>query len=123
MKLFLLFIMVSCASSMGKVVIERMDDVDEKPSWATLSKPYFQKGEKTFVIGFAEASGTSIISLLNDIASNNGKNRLARYVETEMLSVFQNSIDGVENRNEMARKYASEKSSLYLREIIEENIY
>lgn len=114
--------LASCASN-GIKVVERMDNVDEKPSWATISKPMFKKGDKTFIVGYAEASGTANISLLNDVASNNGKNKVARYVETEMLSVFQNIAEGLEDSNSLARKFASEKSKLFMRDITEEKLY
>lgn len=117
-----LVMLVGCANS-GRKVIQRIDEVSDKPSWASIQKPVYTKKGKRYVVGYAQASETANISLLSEIAFNNAKNRIAKEIETEFLSVFQNISEGVEDSDRYVKKYASEKSKVYLRDVKAEDIY
>jgi hypothetical protein len=52
---FLLAIITGCSSIPRDEVISRIDNLDDKPSWATISKPTYFKDGKVYAVGFAEA--------------------------------------------------------------------
>ncbi|POB13866.1 hypothetical protein [Halobacteriovorax sp. DA5] len=116
-----LFGLFSC-SSMKEKVIERIDGLDEKPSWATISKPTYSKDGKFYAVGISEGAGNASISALGRISDNNAKTELTRIVSNQIGVVLQNVEEGTDGAN-LSRFIGTEKSTLISRKIIPEKRY
>lgn len=112
----------ACSSIQKDEVVQRMDDVSERPSWATLSKPTYAKDGVVYAVGVAEGSADASISALGKVADNNAKTELSRMVTNEVGVVFQNVEEGVEGSN-LSRFVGTEKSLVAMREITPEKRY
>jgi hypothetical protein len=108
--LLLLIIFVTSCSSISEKVISRMDNVDEKPSWATLSKTMFVKEGKVFSVGLTEANAGSRVSALSRVADNNARFELSRTIIDESSFIFQNMEEGAEEGGQLSRFYGNELS-------------
>jgi len=50
-------VLASCAS--GPDILERADDLNDKPDWATVSKPSYENDGKRYFVGFVELDAES----------------------------------------------------------------
>lgn len=90
----LLFAFISCATSYREEVISRVDDLDEKPKWASITKTMYSKGGKVYIVGLSSGPVDSRFSALGRIADNNARFELSRFIKNEMGFVFQNVEEG-----------------------------
>ena len=112
--LVLTIIISSCASYKDRVV-QRMDDLEEKPSWASLHTTTFAKNGKLYSVGFSEGSGSAKISPLLKLASHNARTKLTREVANNIGVVYQAVEEGTDG-GELSRYIGTEKvSSTYSR--------
>jgi hypothetical protein len=118
----LLAIIAGCSSIPRDEVISRIDNLDEKPSWATISKPTYFKDGKVYAVGFAEAEGDARVSALGRIADNNSKSEISRLVNNKIGVAFQNVEEGTGGSG-LSRFVGTEKSYVNTNEIIPEKRY
>jgi hypothetical protein len=81
--LILLFVLIAITAcgSMGEKVVVRMDDMDESPKWATLSKTMFKKKGRVYAVGFAELPIESRISAAVRVSDNNARFEISREIQ------------------------------------------
>lgn len=103
-------------------VVSRMDGVDEKPKWATLSNIVHTKNGKMYALGVIEAGSDAKIHALSRIADNNARVEISKQVENSIDTILQNAEEGVDGTN-LARFIATEVSSLKSRDISVESRY
>ena len=124
-KMFLpivLLVGLSACSSMKDQVISRMDNMDEKPAWATLAKTTYVENGRVYAIGFVESSADAKIQALMKLASHNGKSEISRMVANNIGVVYQSVEEGTSG-NELTRYIGTEKSSVLSNEIQVDRTY
>lgn len=114
--------LTSCSSYQEKV-ISRMDDVSDKPDWATLSKPVYEKEGKIWAVGLETGSANDKVTALSRIADNNARVELIKIVTNKVTSVFQNVQEGVSDGSELSRHMSTESSEVVTKNISPERKY
>lgn len=109
-KLLIVLVLATGCSSLKDKVLTRMDDLDKRPRWATLSKTMFKKDGKIYSVGFTEALSGARISALARIGDNNARFEIARTIVDETNFIFQNMEEGVEEGGQLSRFYGNEIS-------------
>ena len=92
----LLSTLVSCASTYNEKVVKRMDNLDDKPAWATLSNVMYEQDGTVYIIGYSTGSEDARIPALSRIADNNARFEISRYIKNEMGFFFQNVEEGTQ---------------------------
>jgi len=119
--IIIMAITASCASMKDKV-IERIDNLKEKPEWATLSKTTYVKDGIVYSVGFAESDGAAKISSLIKLASHNAKTNLTKEIANSIGAVYQAVEEGTTG-NDLSRYIGTEKSLVLAHEIRHEKTY
>lgn len=118
----ILALSASCGS-IGEKVLVRMDDQDESPKWASLSKTMFKKKGRVFAVGFAELPIESRISAAVRVSDNNARFEISREIQDDMAFILQNVSEGVSDGGQLVTFYGSEVSKNLIHEIKSEERY
>lgn len=123
--LILLFVLIAITAcgSMGEKVVVRMDDMDESPKWATLSKTMFKKKGRVYAVGFAELPIESRISAAVRVSDNNARFEISREIQDDMAFILQNVSEGVSDGGQLVTFYGSEVSKNLIHGIKSEERY
>lgn len=120
--LFFLVFFVSC-SSVSEKVIQRMDDINERPSWASISKTMFLKDGRVYSVGLSESEASARISAASRIADNNARFEISRMITNESSFIFQNAEEGLDDGGQLSRFYGNELSKHVSHGVRQENRY
>ena len=117
-----LILTVSC-SSVSERVITRMDDLSEKPKWASISKVMFADKGKVFSVGYSEGLADNRVSALSRIADNNARLEISRNILNETGFIFQNIEEGINEGGQFSRFYGNELSKSITHGVRQERRY
>ncbi len=121
--LFLIAFVFTACSSIGERVLVRMDDVSEKPEWATLAKTTFPKDGNIMVVGYVEVPADARISAAVKLADNNARFEVSRMITNDMSFIFQNLKEGVLDGGDLSRFYGMEISKTIASDTVTEKRY
>lgn len=121
-KLLVLLFMMSC-SSLTEQVVQRIDDIDEKPKWATIAKSTWMENGRMYAVGLHEASAGARIPALVRVSDNNARFEISRKITNEMAFILQNMEEGVEEGASLTRFYGAEVSKMISHGINQEKRY
>ena len=121
-KLFLIILLASC-SSFSEKVVQRIDDVDEKPHWASISKSTWIENGRMYAVGLHEANEGARIPALIRVSDNNARFEISRKITNEMAFILQNMEEGVEEGESLTRFYGAEVSKMIAHGINQEKRY
>lgn len=119
----LLFFIGACSSTYTEKVVHRMDDVDNKPSWASMQRVMYEKDGRIFVVGISTGSSTARVAGLAKISDNNARFEISRFIQNEMGFIFQNVEEGVEPGAELSHFFGTEISKTISHQIRSESRY
>ncbi len=123
MILFLFAFLFTACSSIGERVLVRMDDVGQRPDWATLSKTTFPKDGKIMVVGYTEVPADARVSSAVKLADNNARFEISRMITNDMGFIFQNLKEGVLEGGDLSRFYGMEISKTIASDTVTEKRY
>jgi hypothetical protein len=112
MKKFLLItlpMMAACSSSpklvetatpetRPDIVLSRIDDLKERPSWVHESQPFRQDGEKILSQATTQIPSDHRLEAAYRICFNSAKANIATAIEQKMQFIFQQSSEGTDDR-------------------------
>lgn len=102
----------STSEDQPDVVIQRIDDLDERPDWLQESEPFRVLEGSVTALGATEIPGDHRIDAAFRIAENNGKSLIASSIEQRLEFILQNAEEGTSFDATQARFIGAEAAKL-----------
>lgn len=125
--LIIMVSLVSCGSAdysnYKDVIISRMDQMEERPKWATMDQSSFEKDRKIYFTGYSEAGAGARTSIMFKISDSNARVNISKTVNVFVSNMFQNSTEGEDGDSNFIRNYTEEETKSLLNNIKIERRY
>lgn len=103
---------VQNAEAKPDVVIQRIDNMNERPGWLKESEPFKIKDGSVTSLGSTEIPGNHRVSAATRIAQNNAKSAIAGAIQQRLEFIFQTAEEGTDFGPTQARYIGAEASKL-----------